>query len=269
MINPDETPGHVTTAFSPIEKFETNDYGGFAILNMSAAYASYATNVKRGFKTDDNRNSMIIRDEIEGMKTSGKVYWFMHTDSTTSIAIDENTKTATLTNSGKSIKVEFLTNAQNFEVKEMEAAPLSTSPTLAGQSSNAAYKKLAFVADCAEGKDMYIQAKLSPVAEDIIRAESIPLGQWANDSLVEIYDCENGEIRAEIGGKDLFSFIALYKGDELYKIFPAENNSYDGMTVKIQSLDETNISARLFVWENRKTLVPLMETTPINIGKTR
>ena len=149
----------------------------------------------------------------------------------------------------------------------MDAAPLSTSPNPAGQSSNAAYKKLAFVADSAEGGDMYIQAKLSPVAEDIVSAENTPLEQWINDTLAKISVCDGGEIRAEIARKDLFSFIALYKGDKLYSFLPAENNSYDGMTVKSNLSSEEDISAKLFVWKDRKTLVPLMETLPINIEK--
>lgn len=265
VINPDMTPGHNPSAFSPIEKFETNEYGGYGVLNMTEAYESYATSVRRGFKTDDNRNSMIIRDEIKGIKGEGKVYWFMHTYADTVIEI-KDAKTAILTKSGKSIKLELLTDAQSFEIKEMAAEPLETSPQTGGQSDNGQYKKIAFIADCTENGDMYIQAKLSPTDDDVMSAENTELDMWKADAFTELV-YKNGEVRAEIGDKDLFSCIAIYKGEKLYRILPAENNSYDGMTVICERIEESDISAKLFVWNSAEELKPLTDVLPINTEK--
>lgn len=266
VINPDTTPGHNTSAFSPIEKFETNDYGGFGILNMTDLYESYASGVRRGFKTDDNRNSMIIRDEIKGIKKGGKVYWFMHTYADTTIEIKDK-GTAVLTRSGKSIKLEFLTDAQGFEIKEMAAQPLETSPQLIGQSDNGNYKKIAFIADCTESSDMYIQAKLSPAGDDIMPAENIELDKWQTDSFTETAYKKGEYIRFEIGDKDLFPVIALYKGGKLFKIIPAKNNSYDGMTAMFEQTEDSDFCAKFFVWDSAEKLKPLTDELSMKVQK--
>lgn len=266
VINPDSTTGHNTTAFSPIEKFETNENGGFAILDMSETYKDYATNVRRGFKTDDNRNSMIIRDEIKGIKKQGEVYWFMHIKADTSIEIID-AKTAVLTNSGKSIKFELLTDARVFELKELKAEPLEQSPTVEGQSDNSDYKKIAVVAACSENEDMYIQVKLSPTDDDIMSAQNVAIDDWKAETFTDVIYTDEDRVRVELGDKDLFSAIALYKDKKIYKIILAENNSYDGMTAISDLTNEEGFSAKIFVWNSAEKLKPLTETLPINILK--
>lgn len=264
VINPDLSPGHDTSAFSPIEKFETNKYGGYSVLNMTDAYKNYASSVRRGFKTDDNRNSMIIRDEIKGIKSAGKTYWFMHTYADTEIEINDNAKTAVLKRKGKSIKFELLTNAQNFELKEMAAEPLDSSPQIANQTVNSNYKKIAVIADCAENENMYIQVKLSPMGEDVGLAENMPIDTWKCNDFTEIICEDGGIIHAEVNEKNLFPFIAVYEGKKLYSIHFAKDNSYDGMTAQCILPEENAISAKLYVWNSEEKLGPVIEPVPIN-----
>ena len=265
VINPDKTPGHDTTAFSPIEKFETNKYGGYSILDMRNLYKAYAESVRRGFKTDDNRNSMIIRDEVKGIKNSGKVYWFMHVTADTKIEIEG--ERALLTKSGKKVQMTFLTDAQEYEIKEMKAEPLDTSPKLNGQSDNSGYKKIAFIADCAENDDMFIQVKLSPAVDDLMPPENTELNSWENEDFIEVIKRDDNRIRVEIAERDLFPFIAVYKGEELYMLAKAKNNSYDGMTAVYELPGENNITIKFFVWDSLKTLAPITEVLPINLEK--
>lgn len=264
VINPDLSPGHDTSAFSPIEKFETNEYGGYSVLNMTDAYKNYASSVRRGFKTDDNRNSMIIRDEIKGIKNTGKVYWFMHTSADSDINIQSDKKTAVLTKGGKSIKLEVITDAQTFEIKEMAAKPLDTSPQTTGQSDNSKYKKIAVVADCTENGNLYIQVKLSPVGSDIMPAENVQLDEWKCDSFTNVICKDERNVRAEVGAKNLFSIVAIYKGDKLYNVYPANENSYDGMTALCTLPEGEQFSARLYVWTSKEKLCPLTEALAIN-----
>ena len=264
VINPDLSPGHDTSAFSPIESFETNEYGGYSILNMTEAYKNYASSVRRGFKTDDNRNSMIIRDEIKGIKSAGKVYWFMHTNKDTAIEIQSDTGTAVLTKGGKSIKVEVLTDAQIFEIKEMAAEPLASSPQIAGQTVNSNYKKLAVIADCTENDSIYIQVKLSPTGEDIRLAENVQIDAWKCEDFTEVNYQNETSVRAEIGNEKLLAFIAIYKGEKLYSVHFAKNNSYDGKTAQCILPEENDISAKLYVWNSEEKLGPVIEPVPIN-----
>lgn len=264
VINPDETAGQDKEAFSPIEAYGANENGSYSIINMSESYGAYAQSVRRGAKTADNRNSVIIRDEITSLKQKSDIYWFMHTKA--AVELLDDGKSAVLTQNGKSIKFELVTDAESFELKVMEAKPMETSPQIEGQTDNSAYRKLAVVIKAGAGDGVYIQVKLSPVSDDMPETQNVPLDNWEADELGKIYleseEGENSVIRGEVGRKNVFAAIAAYKDNKLESISLASDNSYDGMTAKCSLEKRKDYEIKLIMWESAELVKPIRETLP-------
>lgn len=264
VINPDASAGHIKGVFSPIETFESNDYGAYSVLNMTPAYSTYAQSVKRGIKTENNRNSAIIRDEIKNLTQDSSIYWFMHIDAATDVSINSNS--LVLTKNGVSIKLEADTSLDNEIICVSSAEPFSTSPNPAGQSDNSAYKKIVIKGTASAGTNPYIQVKLSPAQEDIPPMEIKSFAEWSNPELYKInYKTENDKKYAdiEISEKGKYAFVATYNDGELVSLVPAANNSYDGMSVSTEVLSSEKISLYLYIWESENSLYPITAKIPL------
>ena len=159
VINPDEGPGQKPYNTPLTERYETKPRGGIVVYDLSDTYSENASKARRGFYYGDDRNTLTVQDEITMLKSGSEVYWFMHTKSNIQISADG--KSAILTQNGKQLKVEFLTNLTNWKLEAMDAVPLPTSPAREGQGKNTGVTKLALHGK--SGKDCYITAKLTPI----------------------------------------------------------------------------------------------------------
>ena len=140
VINPDETPGQSTDCNLRFERTDFSSDNPFAILDMTPAYKDYgASSAKRGYMLCDNRQSAVIRDEIE-LASASTVYWFMQT--TADVSVQGNT--LTLTKDGKTIKVRFATNASQYELSYGNAEPLPESKSAVTNIQNTSYKRIYF-----------------------------------------------------------------------------------------------------------------------------
>lgn len=140
VINPDETPGQGDTALAEVVAFESKAKGAYAVIDLTQAYGE-AVDMKRGFFLTNDRQSLIIQDEVL-LAGPSEVYWFMHTMG--DIEVAEDGKSVYITNSGVTIKMEMLDSddaGAKFEVRD--PLPLDTTPWLEGQGRNEGYKKLA------------------------------------------------------------------------------------------------------------------------------
>ncbi len=264
VINPDVSSGHIQTAFSPVTQFESSKYGAYAILDMTSAYAPHAQSVKRGIKTEDNRNSVIIRDEIENLSNDSEIYWFMHITADTEVSI--NSDSAVLTKNGVSIKLELNTNLVEEILCVSSAEPMKTSPNPHGQLDNSAYKKIVVKGAAQKGQAAYIQIKLSPQSHDIVPMTTLPFKQWENPELCQIqYEFENGKklAKIEIAEENKFAFVAVYNDGELTKLIPAVNNTYDGMSLSSEVEFGEDISTYVYIWETKEGMKPLTKKIPI------
>lgn len=147
-VNNTENFNQLENTFSDVTRFEYNENGGIAVMNMSDLYED-ASKVIRGFRVSDNFETLTVRDEIELDKDS-EVYWFMHTDA--EIAVNGNT--AFLTKNGKKMNVFVNVDGgglEKYEVSAMDAVPLPDSPQPEKQDSNDGIRKLA-IRICGNGK---------------------------------------------------------------------------------------------------------------------
>ncbi len=111
VINPNQQQDQIWKSTAPITKYATKPRGGIAIADTTELYANNVNSSRRGFFFTDNRQSLVVRDEIN-LKQQSDVYWFMITGSEVSI----NGNTAILEQDGRRLKLEFVTDAASAEM---------------------------------------------------------------------------------------------------------------------------------------------------------
>ena len=174
VINPDQSGGMVDSTCK-VEQIESKEKGGFAVLNLTDAYSG-AASYKRGYKMDNNRRSFTVRDEIMLVTPNSEVYWFMHIPADAEIEYTDYG--ALLTQNGKQMKLEFTANAPDYELGDMPAEPLDTSPVAEGAADNSAYKKI--YAKMKATGNLTIQMRMTPADEPAgnTTMEDIPISEW-------------------------------------------------------------------------------------------
>jgi hypothetical protein len=144
--------GHNTLVFNPkpnspdqnskgatkIGRYESQPQEAFLTCDLTDAYEG-VTKAQRGLRLLDNRNTVLVQDEIE-MPGPSDIWWFAHTPAKITIGPDK--RTASLSQKGKKMAVVLLSPA-NAELIAMDAAPLPSSPNPAKQELNRNYRKLA------------------------------------------------------------------------------------------------------------------------------
>jgi hypothetical protein len=125
-----------------VETFETDEDGTVtAVVNLSKAYASHATLVRRSVSFDSD--SLIIRDFVQ-CKSPSKVWWFMHTQA--QITLSEDKREARLSQNGKILSVRIV-DPSDGKFRVMDARPLPGTPDPKQQQRNQGIRKLAIRLD--------------------------------------------------------------------------------------------------------------------------
>ena len=270
VINPDQTGGMVDST-CPVERIESKEKGGFAVLNLTDAYSG-AEEYRRGYKMDNNRRSFTVRDEITLVSPNSEVYWFMHMPA--GVEVSYTDYGALLTQNGKQMKLEFTANAADFELGDMPAEPLETSPAVEGAADNSNFKKL--YAKMKATGNLTIQMRITPANEPAgdTMMEDIPIADWSiPDGTVPALP-QLAEI--EVGGKPLEGFNPKQR-DYILKINEDETapqvtaKAEEGMTAERTAMDGAT-RFRVFDpknpdWYSSYTVsfqkIPLLHTGPL------
>lgn len=176
VFNPDETVGQELDSFMKVIKFVPREENPFSVLDMTSAYKKYANRVVRGYMLTDNRNSLVIRDEMElKSNQSDEIYWFMHTQCEAHV---NGKNSVLLEKDGKSMQLEFLTDAEKAEISVVPAEPLPSSPKPYGgkQSDNSEYRKIQIRLK-ASGQ-VNITVKIKPLDGKYQSVVNIPTSNW-------------------------------------------------------------------------------------------
>lgn len=201
VINPSETKeAQAIPSFSPVTEFVSSKDAAYAVMDLTAAYTKqadgnvwdmhskrigiprsyYESKVKtlyRGFALCDNRNKVVIQDEIDLINPS-EIYWSMHTRADIEISPDK--KRAVLTQQNKKIYVSLcVEGSENYELLKLKAEPLENGPKNEFQKKNDGINKLcAYV----EGKSMTtirIEITFEEDAENVVKDKILPLNEWS------------------------------------------------------------------------------------------
>lgn len=104
--------GQNPDAYAAIEKYDSNDYGAYAVLDQKAVFSDVATSAKRGMLITNDRKTVVIQDEITfksnlkkyGTSSEHTAYWFAHVTDAINITIADNGQTAYLTDGKTTIR---------------------------------------------------------------------------------------------------------------------------------------------------------------------
>ena len=173
VINPDFYRGQEHVANCPIIREESKPKGGIVVLDLHEAYVRDTSSAIRGYKFDERRNTLTIRDEID-KNDDGDLYWFMHTRA--DVEIKGNN--AVLTQGGKVMNFSFISNDPSATLSVMDAVPLPTSPVYAEQNANQGVKKLVIKSN--RKGNLTITAKLTPDVPgiDFKPVSNEPIANW-------------------------------------------------------------------------------------------
>ncbi len=181
VINPsDDGTGYYGQKLRAVSSLCGSEFGkakgAWAALDLTDPYERDVNSYKRGYYFGDDRNSLLVQDELS-VKKNSEIYWFMHTKA--DITVEGNNK-AILTQDGKSCTVEIYCSEPGYEVKVMDPIPLPTSPNIEGQDKKEGVRKLTVHIPDAKD-DVVISVKLSPDNGDYVktRLDVTPIAEWS------------------------------------------------------------------------------------------
>lgn len=174
IINPDEGPDHATRSKVDVLRYEHKPKGGLAVLDMSDVLRNNAKSAKRAMMLTDDRQSLVVRDEITLSNADSDVYWFLQTDA--GIELTENG--AILRQQGRVMNLEFVANT-NAEISVTASYPLPTSPIFENDRYDTA-NRIIIKMPKANG-DVTITVKLTPGSiwnPSHVSDYNIPIDTW-------------------------------------------------------------------------------------------
>ena len=163
VINPSATDGGMLIGKSAVvERFESKPKGAISVLDLTSLYGDKVTDYKRGFYMGDERETLIVQDEVKMIEPDNEFYYSLHTKG--DIAISQDGKSATITQNGKTLKIEFICDAKNYKLTFGPETNTFPENDRNGERSRDEYRKLVMTGTM--GQSLNISAKFSLVGEN-------------------------------------------------------------------------------------------------------
>jgi len=125
IANPQQNRADMNIDYvTKLDRYESGTSKAFGIMNLTDTNKDYLS-AKRGFMLTDNRETLVIQDEITATKPS-EYYWFANTKAEITIAPDG--KSALLEMNGDKMLVRITQGPADAKIGIRPAQPLPTSP---------------------------------------------------------------------------------------------------------------------------------------------
>lgn len=231
VFNPEKNPvlQQDPNKYASIIDFQSNQNGGYAVIDLSDVYNTEATSVYRGLKFFENRSKIMIQDEFE-LRDSSTVYWSAHTEARIEII---NEKLARLILNGKSLYAYI-----NSEIGTFSVMPATALPGTIGEFKhldNTDINKLIIKLDNVTSG--VLNVVFVPTLDEITEFkeyEIVSLSDWTLEDLPTIPDIavENIEVNAELGNHfkyvfNPYQYDYIVKLDNTVKAVPDLTVTYD------------------------------------------
>lgn len=270
--------GQKYNAKSEVTIKESKAKGAYALIDLSDIYSYDTKSYTRGFYLGDDRRTLTVQDEINLLEDNSSIYWFMHTRA--KIEIDPDGKGAYLSQDGKKVRVDLLTNTQNakFVINDVgeDVQRFPTDPVRPGQLQGGTFTSVKVLTLEATGSgNVYITIKLTPVDGDYEIYEDIkytPISEWT------IPDGEVAEkLRADMIYADGIALSDFAKGKFDYEItvpygssIPVITATSSNGTVTINQSTSVDTPSYVYITDNtgRKVSYVVNYDPVINITKS-
>lgn len=179
VINPSLKADQISDAQSEIISYNSQVEKVFAVTDITDAYRNDARKVQRGLCLCDNRETLMIQDELE-LKEPGEIWWFMHTRA--EITIQNNGQQVILEKNGKKLMAS-IQSSEPASFSVLDAQPLPSSPKDEYWNPPAGMKKLAIHFEDTQSlilKVTFKEASVGGLDIDVDR-KIIPLDKWGDN----------------------------------------------------------------------------------------
>lgn len=237
VFNPEKNPvlQQDPNANAPIVKFDSNQNGGYSIVNLSDVYKTDVLSAYRGLKLFDNRTKIMLQDEFE-LRDESTIYWSAHTEAKIEIISE---KVARLILNGKSLYAYI-----NSEIGSFSVMPATALPGTIGEFcnlDNEGVNKLVIRLDHVTSGTLNVV--FVPTLEEITQFENYKitaLNDWSLENLTALPDIavENITMNTEFGDKykyvfNPYQYQYVVKLDKTVKEVPNLDVSYDKTKYKV------------------------------------
>ena len=240
FINPDQFGEFDPNVEAKISRFESKARGAIAVVDMTDSHNGKANSAKRAMQLVDERQSLVLRDEIE-LSGKGTVLWHMITEQNAEVSADNKSVIVReKINPSNYITIDLVAN-KDFELTVSPCKPLETSPEYDGMADDT--DKSVIRLKLHSDSDVEITAKITPCtveSDSGVDAYDIPIDEWT---------IPDGELSARpyadsitVGGVEYLApqkiighFVS--QNDTEVPVVTAKSN-YDVTVIPAKSLDE-------------------------------
>ncbi len=206
VINPTAPdPGQNITGKTELKKMESKSKGAFSVFDLTDIYKDQVNYYNRGFYLGDDRNSLIVQDELEFTEANSEFYWFAHTYG--NITIDADGKGATVTQGNKTLRVSVICDADEWKLEKRDTTPLFAENIREGERSRAGISKIAIV-----GKDsgkLNISVKFTMDKDNCTPHEFLSIDKWSIPDGERVSNPELNSI--SVNGNEIKNFSPFKK----------------------------------------------------------
>lgn len=177
VFNPEEYQGMDFNAAATLTRWESRERGCIAAYDLASVWSKYVSKYQRGYQVTDDRTSLVTRDEFTP-KQDMPVYWFMTTPADVTVA---DNSTAFLKAGGTTMKLEVISDIEDYNLSVGPAQPLETSPQIAGQNENKGYSRIAVKLNAKGNIDQSVTVKISPYNGETasVNNYNAPISEWS------------------------------------------------------------------------------------------
>ena len=236
VINPSTAEDQELKGYASLIKSGTSDNTAFGILDMSKAYTAgdaAIISAQRGMMLTDNRNRVVVQDEVK-LDKAAEFYWYANTDASAKIAVDK--KSAILTLNGERMLVRIIEGPDSaaFEMVEAKSTIAGVNNVICGE------QKLAIHVTGVSELNLTVEYVGLEDGEGIPAAGTyVPLADWtADDNDSEI--SEDLEITVKVDGEAL-GFFEIDR--EQYALdYASDVTTAPTVTVEAAGADNTSVT---------------------------
>ncbi len=220
VINPGLDVGQDVSIAATITRQESSDGCAYAVTDLKEVYHENVNSYERGLKLHMGRTAIVVQDEAV-MKKPSEIFWSFNTPADIEVIDNE---TALLSIGNKKVAVKVYANVP-YELYEMKAESLPTSPKPSGQKVFREYRKLAIKAS--NVTELKLMVELTPIVSMLQMPETISpwidLADWiATERSKPVPEADavyiNGEKAEGIGGKSFFYEYTLSADESMPEI---------------------------------------------------
>lgn len=205
VINPEKNPviAQDPQESAPLIRFESNQSGGFSVVDLSRVYKSDAISVLRGLKLFDHRQRVLLQDEFV-LREPSTIYWSAHTEARIDLISD---KLARLILNGKCIYAQIISELGSFSYMPATALP-GTTGKFCNLDNTGVNKLLIRLDDVVSGNLCVVFTKALEEITEFEPMQVVPLADWQleEDSALPKITAKNIEIDAELGNRFKYVF---------------------------------------------------------------